>query len=97
MPRTSADLKLTTVTFRVSATLKSGIARIAEREGKPLGALLRELVSGRVTEERRRAFEAEARRQSLAAAALAADPNSDEAAVLRELDAHFDEFANEWQ
>ena len=35
------------------------------------------------------AFEAEARRQSLIINAAAQDPNSDEAAVMRELEAHW--------
>jgi hypothetical protein len=35
-------------------------------------------------------FEAEARRQSLKINAAAQDPNSDEAAVMRELEAHLD-------
>lgn len=42
----------------------------------------------------RRLFEADARRQSLGAAALACDPDSDEHAVIREIEAEFadDEF-----
>ncbi len=97
MSPTSADPKAETVTFRISLQLKAAIVEIAEQEAKPVGALLRELVSDRVAQQRRRVFEAEARRQSLAAAALAADPSSDEAAVQRELDANFDEFAREWR
>ena len=42
---------------------------------------------------RRRAFEAEARRHCLEANAAAQDPNSDEAAVMRELEANL---ADEW-
>ncbi len=52
---------------------------------------------------RRRAFEAEARRQCLEANAAARDPDSDEAAVMRELaavmrelEANLAEFADEW-
>jgi hypothetical protein len=97
MPRTSVDPKHETVTFRVSAALKAALLEIAEREARPVGAVLRELVSERAERDRRRAFEAEARRQSLELAAAARDPNSDEAAVLRELDALFDEFAREWK
>jgi predicted transcriptional regulator len=97
MPRTSADPKPETVTFRIPSALKAAIVEIAEQEAKPVGALLRELVSDRVERQRRRAFEAEARRQSLELAAAAQDPNSDEAAVMRELDANFEEFAREWK
>jgi hypothetical protein len=97
MPRTTADPKLETLSFRIPVALKAAIAEIAERDEKPLGALLRELVSDRVEKERRRAFEAEARRQSLEIAAIAADPTSDEAVLQRGLDALFDEFAREWK
>ncbi len=45
----------------------------------------------------RREFEIEARRQSLAAAALAENPDSDEAAVMRELEADLEEFSKEWK
>jgi len=45
---------------------------------------------------RRRAFEAEARRQCLEANAAARDSNSDQAAVMRELEADLAEFADEW-
>jgi hypothetical protein len=67
------------------------------REHKPIGEVLRELVRERVERKRRRAFEREARRQSSAAAALASDPNSDEAAVMRELEADLAEFTDEWK
>jgi hypothetical protein len=47
------------------------------------------------SKKRRRdlAFEAEARRQSLIINAAAQDPNSDEAAVMRELEAHWIELS----
>jgi hypothetical protein len=93
MPRTSSE----TVTFRIDPALKAALADLAEEESKPLGALLRELVRERVAQRRRREFEAEARRQSLEAAALARDPDSDEAAVMRELEADLVEFADEWK
>jgi hypothetical protein len=104
MPRTNADVeaKDEIVTFRVPAArvpaaLKSALFEIAEHEGKSLGALLREQMSDRVRQQRRRVFEAEARHQSLEAAAAEADPNSDAAQVQREIDALFDEFADEWK
>ncbi len=89
--------KVETVTFRIDSALKAAIVEIAEQEAKPVGELLRELVTDRVARQRRLAFEAEARRQSLELAAAAQDPNSDEAAVIRELDANFEEFAREWK
>jgi hypothetical protein len=90
-----SETKTETVTFRIDAALKDEFAEIAEEEAKPVGELLRELIRERVKQQRRLAFEAEARRQSLECAAAARDPNSDEAQVLRELDANFDEFARE--
>ncbi len=89
--------KAETVTFRIDPELKAALAEIAQRESKPVGELLRELVRERVEQKRRRAFEAEARRQSLEAAAVARDPNTDEAAVMRELEAHLEALADEWK
>jgi hypothetical protein len=42
-------------------------------------------------------FAAEARRQSEAIAARAADPNSDKAAVMRELEPNFAVLGSEWK
>ena len=95
MARPSVGAEVEMVTFRVDRRLKAAIAEIAEEESKPLGELLRELVQDRVAAKRRREFEIEARRQSLLLAEAARDPDSDEAAVLRELDANFDELARE--
>lgn len=90
-----SETKTETVTFRIEAALKDEFAEIAEQEHKPIGELLRELVRDHVKQRKRREFEAEARRQSQECAAAAADPESDEAQVMRELDANFDEFARE--
>jgi uncharacterized membrane protein len=97
MARTSADHKAEIITFRVPPALKAALAEIAQEESKPVGELLRELIRERIEQKRRREFEAEARRQSLEAAALARDPNSDEAAVMRELEADLEEFGKEWK
>ncbi len=97
MPRTGTAVKAEILTFRIDPALKREVRRIARTERKPVGELLRELVQERVERKRRLAFEAEARRQSLLVAAAAQDPNSDEAAVMRELDANFEEFAREWK
>ena len=95
MARTSTDPKADIITFRIPPALKQAFAEIAEEEAKPIGALLRELVRERVEQKRRREFEAEARRQSLLLAEAARDPNSDEAVLMRQLDANFDEFSLE--
>ena len=93
MARTSADPNADIITVRVPPALKAAIAEIARDEAKPVGELLRDLIRERVRQKERREFEAEARRECLAINAAASDPNSDEAAVMRELDANFDEFA----
>ena len=92
----SRALKAETVTFRIDSGLKTAFAEIAAEESKPVGELLRELVRQRVEQSARLAFEAEARRQSLEAAAAAQDPRSDEAAAMRELEAAHGEFSDEW-
>ncbi len=97
MARRSVAHEVEMVTFRVDRSLKLKIAEIAEKEEKPVGELLRELVRERVEEERRREFRAEAQRQSLEAAAAARDRKSDEAAVMRELEAGLEEKGDEWR
>jgi uncharacterized membrane protein len=97
MARTNANPKADIITFRIPAALKAAFTEIARQEAKPVGELLRHLIRERVEQKERREFAAEARRQCLEAAAAARDPNSDEAAVMRELDANFDEFAREWK
>jgi hypothetical protein len=97
MPRTTSSAKADTLTFRIEPALKTAFTRIAGEEHKAVGVLLRELVHERVERRRRRAFESEAHRQSLEAAAAARDPDSDEAAMLRWLDANLAELADEWK
>jgi hypothetical protein len=89
--------KVETVTFRVDSVLKTAFAEIAAEESKPVGELLRELVRERVARKARHRFEAEARRQSLEAATVSQDPRSDEAAVMREIEAELEEFSDEWK
>jgi hypothetical protein len=95
MARTSAEPNADIITFRIPPGLKTAFAEIARQEAKPVGELLRDLIRERVRQKERREFEAEARRQCLEIAEAARDPNSDEAAVMRELDANFDEFARD--
>jgi antitoxin component of RelBE/YafQ-DinJ toxin-antitoxin module len=90
-----SETKTGTITFRIDASLKDELTAIAETQAKPMGEVLRELVRDHIKQKKRREFEAEARRQSLLLAEAAKDPNSDEAQIMRELDAHFDEFARE--
>ena|SRR5579863_2090415 len=95
MTRRSLGSEVEMVTFRMDRRLKTAIADIAEEEAKPLGELLRELVHDRVEARRRREFAAEARRQSLLLAETARQPAGEEAAIMKELDANFDQFARE--
>ncbi|MGD9617094.1 MAG: ribbon-helix-helix protein, CopG family [Alphaproteobacteria bacterium] len=97
MSEIAIDAATETLTFRLPPALKAEFAAIAEKEARPVGELLRELIHERIKLERRREFEAEARRQCLEINAAAQDPNSDEAAVMRELDAHLDSLADEWK
>jgi FKBP-type peptidyl-prolyl cis-trans isomerase (trigger factor) len=92
-----SETKTETITFRIDAALKDEFAEIAEEQAKPVGELLRELVREHIKQKKRREFEAEARRQSLLIAAAAQDPDSDEAAVMRELEAHFADVMREWK
>ena len=92
-----SETKSETITFRIDTTLKDEIAEIAEKEAKPVGELLRELVREHIKQRKRREFEAEARRQSLECAAVAADPNSDDALVMREMEAHFADVMRDWK
>jgi hypothetical protein len=85
------------LTFRIDPLLKMAFAEIAAEEAKPLGELLRELVRERVARKVRRQFEVEARRQSREAAAAAQNLRSDDAAVMRELEADLQEFSDEWK
>src|SRR6266478_712372 len=97
MTRTSAEPNADIITFRIPPALTAAFAEIAREEAKPVGELLRDLIRERVKRKERLEFEAEARRQSLIIAKAAEDPNSDEAAVMRELDALFDESVREWK
>ena len=91
MPRASQHSKDATFNFRVDPDLKAAFAAATEAEDKPAAQVLRDFMRAYVERRKRREFEAEARRQSQLIAAAAADPASDEAQVLRELDASFDE------
>jgi len=84
------------ITFRLDPALKAALSDLAEREGKSLGEFLRELARDRIRQARRLSFEREARRQSIAAAAAAGRPGTDEHAVMQELDEDLESFGGEW-
>lgn len=83
------------VAFRVPASLKAELNRLAARNHQSLGELMRSFARERLALERRRMFNAEAQRQSREAAGAAEDPASDEYAVMRELEAELDELDKE--
>ena len=97
MPRTSAAPKGDTFTFRLDPAMKAALARSAAADHKQPAEIVRDLVRDYLARRERRAFEAEARRQSLTLNARAEDPTSDEAQVMRELEADLDAFAGEWK
>jgi hypothetical protein len=99
MPRTSDTPKGETFTFRLDPALKVALSRSAADEHMQPAELLRMLVRDHVAGKERRAFEAEARRQSRAIADRARDPKSDEAQVMREIEAGLErnDFADEWK
>lgn len=86
-----------TVTFRIDPGLKAELVNVAGQCHQSLGELLRELARDRVAAEHRRAFEAEAHRQSLEAAAATSDPDSDEYTVMQELESDLEAFNDEWK
>ncbi len=99
MPHLNHLPKGETFNFRIDSALKAAFTQATEAEHKPAAQVLREFMRGYVARQKRRAFEAEARRQSLAVAERARDPLSDEARSLQELEALFDAdlFSNETQ
>jgi len=92
MPRASRHAKEETFNFRVDPALKAEFQTATEAADKPAAQVLREFMRSYVERRKRRDLAAEARRQSEVIAARAADPSSDEAAVMRELEASLAEF-----
>ena len=99
MPRSSDVLKGETFTFRLEPALKAALTRSAEKERVHPGELLRNLVRAHLADRERRAFEAEARRQSLAIASRAGQSDSDETQVMQEIESELDadDFGSAWK
>lgn len=99
MPRQSPQSKAESVNFRVNATLKAAFTAAVAMEDRAAAQVLRNFMRVYVARRERRAFAADAHRQSVAAAVAAADPQSDEAAVMRELEADLDalQSGDEWR
>lgn len=99
MRRTVTTPNNESFTFRLDHALKAALTRSAfDRDMQP-AELLRSLVRNYVTEQEYHAFELEARQQSLAIARRAKEAESDEAQIMREMNADFDRdhFSDEWK
>jgi hypothetical protein len=98
MPRASDAPKGGTFTFRLDPRMKAALTRAAADEHKQPGELIRALLEDHLAQKQRRSFEEEARRQCMAINMRARESGSDEAAVMRELDANLDtdDFGDEW-
>ena len=72
-----------TINFQVDSELKAAFAAAAAEEAKAPGQILREFVQFYVERRGERVVADEIRRQSQLIAERAADPASDEAAVMR--------------
>jgi hypothetical protein len=99
MPRTSQQPKGTSFNLRIDPALKAAFTAATEAADKPAAQVVRDFMRAYVKQRERRAFAAEARRQSIEAAERARDPASDEYAVMREIEAEFDrdDFGDEWK
>ena len=88
-----------TFTFRLEPSLKASLAQAASDARISPAELVRVLVRAHLAGRERRAFEAEARRQSMAIARRALDPASDEARVMSEIESDLDAdvFAETWK
>lgn len=98
MPRASSKPKLDTFNFRVDPELKAAFAAATEAADRPAAQVLREFMRSYVSREADAAFRKEARRQSRAIAAVDDDPESEPAAIQREIEAGFEaDFGDEWK
>ena len=84
------------VNFRLGRSHRQALDRLARQQDKSVGQLVREVVEEYITDQARAAWEAEARRTAAELGRSARDPRSDEAEMLRVLDASLEAFAKEW-
>lgn len=99
MPRVSQHPKADSFNFRIDPALKAAFTQATEAEDRPAAQVLRDFMRAYVERRNRKAFEAEARRQSREAAARARDPQSEEAQSLRDMESLLDadDFVDEWR
>lgn len=84
--------KLENFNFRLEPELKAAFAAAAEAADRPAAQVLRDFMRAYVEKREREQLRAAMRREAAALGRLAQDPDSDEAQILRELDANLDEF-----
>jgi hypothetical protein len=99
MPRSSQHPKDASFNLRIDPALKAAFTAATAAVDKPAAQVLRDFMRAYVKLRERRAFDAEARRQSLAIAERARDPAGDEHAIMREIAAELDrdDFADAWK
>lgn len=99
MPRTSQHRKETSFNLRLDPALKAAFTKATEAEDKPAAQVIRDFMRSYVETRERRAFEAQAQRDCLAINEAVRDPNSDEAQVMREIEAEMNDpsFWEDWK
>lgn len=91
MSRTSQNPKDSSFNLRIDPALKAAFTAATEAEDRPAAQVVRDFMRAYVKQRERRAFETEARRQSLLIAAAARDPARDDHAVMREIDTELED------
>jgi hypothetical protein len=91
MPRSSQYPKETSFNLRIDPALKAAFTRATEAEDKPAAQVVRDFMRAYVRARERHAFAERAKHDALVIKAAAADPNSDEAQVMREIEAEMAE------
>jgi predicted DNA-binding protein len=84
------------INVRLGRRYKEALEELARDRNRTVSAVVREVLEEYVDAERRRAWEAEARRAARTLAEDAKEPESAEAETLRILEANLEEFAREW-
>jgi hypothetical protein len=98
-PSTSQRPKESSFNFRIDPALQAAFTQATEADDKPAAQVPRDFMRACVKQRERRAFDAEARRQSRAAAKHRRDPRGDDTVSLKEYEAVLDNdpFVDEWK
>ena len=91
-----ADEPKEPVNFRLGKSDRQALDHLARQRDTSVGQLVREVVREYIDNQARVAWEEEARRTATELGRAARDPDSDEADILRTLDANLEEFSREW-